>query len=246
VDYDNDVQEDAVGFLEDHEDEFKEAIKDGTDFDINDISCLDTSFHESITDRAYSLTDAAYIIEHCENEETDSGLWEGQQPEDAISTKAAFSYSRDVWFKCEELYNSIKDRFEELQEEIHEGLDDKELVENKLDEDDSMIEKRAIKEAWDEFEDQYTKVRLIEPGSVEERQTLLRWLSFNERAGMFGGGPLGSSYIDSRCGTGHGMPEVKDFVDFDHDTAKRLPHFQGKTRDEIRMHCKMTEKTEGG
>ncbi len=43
-----------------------------------------------------SLRDSDVIISNCDNEETDWGLWEGQQPEEAIATKAFYSYRSDV------------------------------------------------------------------------------------------------------------------------------------------------------
>lgn len=43
-----------------------------------------------------SLRDSDVIISNCDFEESDYGLWEGQQPEEAIATKAFYSYRADV------------------------------------------------------------------------------------------------------------------------------------------------------
>lgn len=230
MDYQKDVSDDAVSFLQDHEEAFKEAIVDDLDFDRNDIDCLDMDFHLDITDRAYALSDAAYIIENCENEETDSGLWESQQPEDAIKTKAAFSYSMDVWFKCEKLFKEIKERYDEILEEGTEDATD----------GPNTPEDGAIDLAWQEFEDEYVKVEPFASGSPDEKRTLRRWLDLNANAGLRGGSPFGSAYIDARCGTGHGMPTVKDYVDFDREAATRLPHLTGKYKDYIKAYYEKT------
>lgn len=231
MDYLKDVLDDAVSFIQDHEEALKEAIVDGLDFDRNYISCLDEDFHCAITDRAYSLTDAAYIIESCVNEETDSGLWEGQQPEQAISTKAAFAYSMDVWFKCEEIYKEIKEAYED-------ALNDIEEEQGPGDED--AYAELAIGRSWRAFEHDYLEVEPVLPGSPEEGALLRRWLSLNESAGMWGGYPFGSAYIDTRCGSGHGMPEVKNFVDFDHEAAAKLPHLKGRYKANIRDYFEET------
>ena len=65
----------------------------------------------------------------------------------------------------------------------------------------------------------------------------------NQDAGMRGGYPVGSSYIDARCGTGHGMPEVKDYVEFDHEFAQRVPWLSGKYKDVVQnRHDELVEK----
>lgn len=217
MNYLKDVLGDAVSFLQDHEEAIKDAIVDDLDFDRNDINCLDEDFHLDITDRAYTLSDAAYIIENCENEETDSGLWENQQPEDAIKTKAAFSFSMDVWLKCEELYQEIQVRYDEIEEE-------------------GTPEGGMVDLAWQEFEEKYIKVETYVLGSPDEERTLKRWLDLNANAGIWSGSPFGSSYIDTRCGSGHGMPVIKDFVDFDNQAAAKLPHLKGKYRSDIQAY----------
>lgn len=53
--------------------------------------------HSSHVDKSYRLKDAAALLEDLSDyEETDSGLWEGQEPRDAISTMAAFTYGNTV------------------------------------------------------------------------------------------------------------------------------------------------------
>lgn len=221
MDYQDDIEQEARDFIQGIRDDVVGAMVEGHEWDRNDIDNLDESFDESITDRAYTLQDAAYIIAECENEETDSGLWEGQQPEDAIQTKAAFSFSLDVWFKCEEMYKELIDTYEEAVEERDkkEGdATDQELAQ-------SVFDAWEREQTTEPVEDKQEQKRLIE-----------RWLHLNEDAGWFGGYPVGSSYIDARCGSGHGMPNIKDFVDFDHEIALKIPAIQGMRKGQVQAH----------
>lgn len=221
VDYEKDVEQEAKEFMQEIEDELKEAIKEDLDFDRNDIDVLDTRFHEVITDRSYSLSDAVFVIENSDNEETDTGLWEGQQPEDAIRTKGAYTFSNDVWFKCEEIYKDIKAEYEMQERELDVDAED---YDEKLDAILNALFKEHIS----------TKLEPVTKGGLDEKRLIERWLRLNERAGMRGGYPVGGSYIDARCGTGHGNPDAKDYVDFDHEFAQQVPHLAGKWKATVR------------
>jgi hypothetical protein len=63
-----------------------------------------------------------------------------------------------------------------------------------------------------------------------------RYLDLGNHASMWDGYPCGSSYIDSRCGVGYGMPEIHDYVEFDHMIAKAIPDISGKGKSEIRKY----------
>lgn len=121
--YDEQVIEEAKCFLYDNEDMIRDAIKNGSDFDRNDIDELDEVFHYSIVDRAYSLMEAAFIVENCHEEEHDSGLWDGQSPRDAINTMAAFSFANDVWDELTALYEQIRSEYDEVMEAMEMLLD---------------------------------------------------------------------------------------------------------------------------
>lgn len=231
VNYDTDIEKEAKEFMQEIEDELKEAIKDNLEFDRNDIDALDTRFHEEITDRGYTLSDAAFIIENSDNPETDSGIWEGQQPEDAIRTKAAYSFSNDVWFKCDEIYNEIKEEYKEQQ--ISLNADDNETEEKQEKENNKIL---------DEIFKEYTNTSLepVPKSSQEEKYLIQHWLNLNSRAGLRGGYPVGSSYIDARCGTGHGQPDAKDYVDFDHEFAQQVPHLSGKYKSSVKEYYEKT------
>lgn len=230
MDYDNEIDNEARDFLLDHEEMIVQALKDDADWDYNDIDNLDSLWHETIVDRGYTLEDAAYILENCQNEENDSGIWEGLDAQEAMSAQAAYSYSNDVWFRCEEMYNNIKENMQEIIEE-NEGTD-KEDVE-------------FAQVAFDEFKADYDKtISPVEKDSEGELSLIRQWLRMNERdAGSRGGYPVGSSYIDSRCGTGHGMPEVKDYVEFDHEFAQKVPWLSGKYKEVVQdRHDELVER----
>lgn len=233
MNYRKDVTQTAIGFLEFHADDFKEAIMDCKEFERNNIRPLEESFHYYVTDRAYTPEDAIYILEHCENEETDSGRWEGLKDwRQELSTRAAYSYSLDVWFKTEEMYKELVDLYAEAQTKYveermntHPELDEDDICEGRNDQD-------IINAIWKNYFEELEPTR-VTPGSQEELELLEEWLSLNKNAGMWGSYPLGDSYIDDRSGSGHGMPEIKDYVDFDHEVAMRLPHMVNKRRESV-------------
>lgn len=45
---------------------------------------------------------------------------------------------------------------------------------------------------------------------------------------------MGMSYIDARCGSGHGMPDIKNFVDCDHELARKIPALAGKREEFVK------------
>ncbi len=230
----NEVLNDSVDFLKYQEDELEllEAIIEDKEWDYNEIDSLDEYWHSEIVDRAYTLSDAAVVIENCENEETDSGLWETQQPEDAIKTKAAYSYGMDCWFKTEEIFTYMKDEYQELI---------KDFSEEDLEDDEKL--KRASKIAFDDVLENYLPtVKPVEKGSEDEKDLIEQWIRMSREVGMRGGGPAGSSYIDARCGTGLGQPDQMDYINFDHRFVKCVPHLQGKYIGDIEKYYNETHK----
>lgn len=238
TDYEKDVENEARDFLANHEEMIKDAIKDGKDFDRNDIDDLDSAFHEDITGRSYSPEDAVFILEHCDNEETDRGLWEGLDDwREELRARAAYSFSNDVWSKCEGLYNEMKEelerrRGERLAEKTPEG-------ESMMDTEPEPGDEQVI---LDGVFKEYTTTKLepVAQGSQEEKELIERWLRLNEMAGLWGGYPVGRSYIDARCGSGHGMPDIKDYVDFDREFAQQAPHLAGKRKEYVKDYYKKT------
>lgn len=103
-------QEDAKLFLAHFEDEIVEALanhgKASRDL-YNDYPNGDAFIHENYTDRDYSLSEAAAVLDQLsEWTETDSGLWEGLEPRRAIAAQAAYTY---LAFVHEEIVGLLRD-----------------------------------------------------------------------------------------------------------------------------------------
>jgi hypothetical protein len=232
VNYQEDVEKEAKDFLAQHEDEFKEAIKEGKDFDYNDIDGLDEWVHEELTDRSYSVTDAAFVIDNSDNVETDRGLWEGQDMQEALQTQAAYTFSNDVFLRAREIFDEIKSDWEDqkLEGKEDEDFEQEEAREKTDDHTLNVLFDEAIS----------TKLEPVETGSDDERQLIIKWLNLNKNAGMWGGYPVGSSYIDARCGSMQSTPEVYDYVQFDHELSQRVPALSGKRREEVQAYFDKT------
>jgi len=222
-DYEEDIKKEAISFLEDN----LEAVKDGLTDEQDNLDAIQghdlrDSFHGHIVDRSYTPEDAVAVLQNSDNEETDSGIWEGLDWRDQLSARAAYTFGNDVWFKAEEIFKELSELVAEKISECQDANEDWDDIEI-----GDVVEK-VLKDWQDE--------RKVQPvtDAKEELVILEEWLTRNQRdAGMRSGYPLGSSYIDSRCGTGHGMPEIKAFVEFDHETARKVLGMAGKYRDAI-------------
>lgn len=237
MDYEKDVLKEAVDFLVEFEDAIKGALIDDTDFDNIDLyGDMRDALHTSVIDRGYTPGDAVYILENCENEEDDSGIWEGLKDwREQLSARAAYSYGNDVWFKAEELYKELKDNYKDKENDAMDEAEEKEEEFNDYD--------KLANEAWNDFVEEHT-VQPVKEGSEEEIELLKEWLALRKDAGMWGGYPLGSCYIDARCGSGHGMPEVKEFVDCDQEVAEKLPHMKHKSHLDVEMRLEELRQSE--
>ena len=132
--YKKDVYEIAKDTFSDMENEIKDAIIDGDECP----ECYEQV--ENGCNNYPSLTEAAEIIDNCENEETDTGLWEGQQPEEALKSKAFWCQRNDAIADFCDLFNEVKDKYEE-EAENEEGF-------GLFGEDG--YQKRCADRAWDE------------------------------------------------------------------------------------------------
>ena len=121
--YDEEIKSDAEDFMQNYEEELNKYIEDGLreerdsddifdeieqTFNLQDkvIEWVDISFYSFIKkdfldDCKSELTSYAKIIDECKQEETDRGLWEGQQPEESIKIKAFYSVINDFRNKVE-------------------------------------------------------------------------------------------------------------------------------------------------
>ena len=120
--YRNEASDDAADSCENFISQIVEQIVDNgkaSDDLRNDYSGGGSYFHESYVDRSYLLKEAAELLDELDDyEETDSGLWEGQSPRDAISTQAAFTYGNAVASYFRDLIEEINDAIEELQNDL--------------------------------------------------------------------------------------------------------------------------------
>jgi hypothetical protein len=110
--------EDAKEFINNYEETIVEQLVEkgeaSTDL-YNDYGDGDSFIHESYTDKWYDLMESAQILDQLSDyEETDSGLWEGQEPRKAIATQAAFTYSSYVCSEIERAIEAINSEFSSL------------------------------------------------------------------------------------------------------------------------------------
>lgn len=143
------VDNEARSFVDEYEDELLDEIKNGNT-DIYEF-VNDYRVHEWVdNDFIYvDLTDSAEILEQSDNVETDFGLWEGQEPIEAIKTQAFFTYKNDLSDKVISIFesvlqdklNELEERLEKLREELKNEKDENILKEiNKIEEFVKYIE----------------------------------------------------------------------------------------------------------
>jgi hypothetical protein len=76
----------------------------------NDYPDGDAYHHETHVDKAYNLQDAAQLLDDLDDfEETDSGLWDGLAPRDAIGAQAAYTYGNAVLSFFADIIREIND-----------------------------------------------------------------------------------------------------------------------------------------
>lgn len=112
--YIDQAQEDACDLIKGHfVDEIIEQLIDNEeasdDFN-NDYNDGDAIFHDNIVDRSYSTEESMELLnELYRYEEEDSGLWEGQEWDDILQIKAAYTYGNAVWSEMSDIINEIND-----------------------------------------------------------------------------------------------------------------------------------------
>lgn len=91
--------EDALDMIEHFDSEIADELDGAGEASgmINDYSGGDEYHHENHVDRGYNLLEAATLLSQLsDHEETDSGLWDGLAPREAISAMAAYTYGNAV------------------------------------------------------------------------------------------------------------------------------------------------------
>lgn len=238
VNYESEVEKEAVDFIEELMDEFIEAMENDENYFID--GDVDDRLFESVTDRSYSLTDAAFVIENSSNPESDSGLWDGKDPAEALETQAAFTFSNDVRSEIEEIYEDVKTQYDDEYQRVYDELEEKHVNdEDPKPEDDDYDPEEDAREAAKMFAKEYFDDAYGEGSVVVLKETgdkirlLERYIRLGKGASLWNGYPCGSSYIDSRCGVGYGMPEIHDYVECDHEVAQAIPDVRGKNQHEV-------------
>jgi len=141
----NDAKNMALNFLEGIVESYIDNDgKASTDL-FNDYGDGDEYHYESHLDKEYDLTEAATLLNQLDNhEETDSGLWEGLEPREAISAQAAYTYG-----------NAVLSYWEEIVKEVNSSSDMEDLLAKYLDEEGKDI-KREITAKVKEIIDGYS------------------------------------------------------------------------------------------
>jgi hypothetical protein len=117
-DWSKEARSDAIYTIDHFDDDVVEQLEEGgevSDDLMNDFPNGDQYHHESHTDKSYTLLEAAHLLDQLSNyEETDSGLWEGvEDPEEALSVKAAFTYGNAVMSEFQDVVRDLNSDFEE-------------------------------------------------------------------------------------------------------------------------------------
>ena len=131
--YRKEAADDAASTVQNFADEILQMLVDdgkASDDLMNDYPNGDAWHHESHVDRWYNLTDAAELIDQLSQfEETDSGLWGGQQPKEAIGTCAAFTYGNAVYSEWNDLIEKINEEADTI---ISDFADEEETLESDI------------------------------------------------------------------------------------------------------------------
>lgn len=95
-DHKTDARDMVLYFLDQIVDQLMDSGEASDDIN-NDYQDGDAYHHETHVDKAYSIREAAELLDELtEFQQDDDGLWEGLSPRDAISAQAAYTYGNAV------------------------------------------------------------------------------------------------------------------------------------------------------
>lgn len=158
------VANEARDFVDEYFDEALDGIRDG-DTDLYTF-INDYRLHEWCDNNFIyvDLSEAVEIIEQSNKVEEDSGLWEGQQPEEALKTKAFFTYRNDMEYEVKDIFKSMLNEEINSQEQKLEELEEKleELQEEHGELDGSEECEERVEELEQEIEDMEEKIEEVE------------------------------------------------------------------------------------
>jgi len=175
-DYQSQAESDAQDTVSEYREQILEQLLEGgeaSDDLLNDYPSGDAYHHESHVDKWYNLTDAAELIDELsEFEETDSGLWEGQQPKEAIGTCAAFTYGNAVYSEWHDLIEKINEEAETVIDDYDDQIADAEKAleeaQEAEDNDDEDYEGPSVEDCED-LVSQLKAEKEVELGAVIDK-----------------------------------------------------------------------------
>jgi vacuolar-type H+-ATPase subunit I/STV1 len=171
--YLREAADDAADTVRNFADEILEQLLDdgkASDDLLNDYPGGDAWHHENHVDKWYSLIDAATLIDQLsEFEETDSGLWEGQQPKEAISTCAAFTYGNAVYNEWRELIEKINEEAESIIDEYDDQIAD---LEAEIDDLETLADAAGTEEGQEQRDEIERKRSGLESLQAEKKVAL--------------------------------------------------------------------------
>lgn len=229
-DYVNIIHKDAVLFVKNWENKIAYHIchrfeYDDGHFDYFAECEVRDILSEEILDTWYPPDDAIFVLENCLREADSSVLCGNENWREMLSILAAHSLLNDVQQEVDDILKCIYNHYTELVAAI--SVDKKP--------DAATLNSTAHAAINDIVSGDEIKP-LKNPGGIEEIALIEKWISLSYAAGSFAGYPLGQAYLDGRCGPGYGMPNIYDYIEFDHIVAKRLPHLFGWNRSKVVQH----------
>jgi hypothetical protein len=142
-----DAASDARDTVGEYADEILEQLLDkgeASDDLYNDYPDGNSWHHESHVDKWYSLQEAADVLNQLDEfEESDSGLWEGQDMKTAFSTCAAFTYGNAVYSEWTDLIKQINDEAANIISEFDDQTSDLETEISDLNDQAEELENDA-------------------------------------------------------------------------------------------------------
>lgn len=130
--YYEEIKEETKDFIDNYKEELEEIIKENKEetkdyifdeaiyqkWDLTDKihEWLDSAWYgflrrDFAEDCKTELSSAVKILEESEEKETDSGLWEGEDPEKAIQTQAFFTTRQDLHFEIEKQIKNLIENY---------------------------------------------------------------------------------------------------------------------------------------
>lgn len=150
------VNEQAKDLFDDNRSSFFSSIED-SDIDVYDF--FDSEVHNWVdSDLIYiDLHDCADILESSNEVESDSGLWEGQDPIKAIEAMAFFTYRNDLMAAVKEVAEEeLEEKKKDVEGDIENIESDKKFLEDKKDKLES--EQADLDDEDEDSEEEYDRL----------------------------------------------------------------------------------------